>query len=310
MTDRLEEIVARVIAEIKARESVQPRPTALVTATDGSTGSVTPSDSDLVIDLPDMTESGARHRIGVAAPVDREGLENIMATTSARIGVGRAGARPPTWARLLFQADHAVTQDAIHSVVSDALKDNLGLFTVCTQVADRHEYLLRPDLGRLLNDEGKALVTQRCAKSPDVQIVIGDGLSAAAVENNVPDIYPAIVQGVKSAGLSVGTPFFVQNARVGVMNDINAIIHAKVIVLLLGERPGLGIADALSAYMGFDPQPGKTDADRDLICMITTHGGTNPLEAGAYVVEFVRKMIKYAASGVRLRDAMTKTESA
>ncbi len=100
----------------------------------------------------------------------------------------------------------------------------------------------------------------------------------------------------------MGTPFFIENGRVGIMNDVNSIIKAKVVVLLIGERPGLGIADAMSAYMGFDPQPGKSDADRDLICMITTHGGTNPLEAGAYIVEFIKRMINYSASGVKLRE--------
>ena len=75
-----------------------------------------------------------------------------------------------------------------------------------------------------------------------------------------------------------------------------------MVLLLIGERPGLGIADAMSVYMGFDPQPGKSDADRDLICMITTHGGTNPLEAGAYVVEVVKRMIQHSASGVKLKS--------
>jgi ethanolamine ammonia-lyase small subunit len=99
----------------------------------------------------------------------------------------------------------------------------------------------------------------------------------------------------------VGTPFFVENARVGLMNDINEIIGAEVVILLIGERPGLGIADALSAYMGYRPAAGKTDADRDLICMITEHGGTNPLEAGAYVVEFAKRMLQHQASGQELR---------
>ena len=110
-----------------------------------------------------------------------------------------------------------------------------------------------------------------------------------------------IEQGLSSAGLTLGTPFLIENCRVGIMNDVNTIVQAKVVLLLIGERPGLGIADAMSVYMGFDPQPGKSDADRDLICMITTHGGTNPLEAGAYVVEVVKRMIQHSASGVKLR---------
>jgi ethanolamine ammonia-lyase small subunit len=257
---------------------------------------------ELVIDLPDPTVESARRAIGVKEPLDPEGLRNLCASTTARIGVGRAGPRPRTASLLLFQADHGVTQDAIYGVVPEEVKDRFGLFTVQTQVADRGEYLLRPDLGRLLSAEGKQEIAQRCVKSPDVQICVGDGLSAAAIESNLADIYPVIEQGLKSAGLSVGTPFFIQNCRVGVMNDVNTVIGAKVVLLLIGERPGLGIADALSAYMGYDPEPGKTDAERDLVCMITVHGGTNPLEAGAYVVELVKKTLEYGASGVELRE--------
>lgn len=297
MSVNIEEIVARILAELR-KEGLEPKPQAA-----GAQQSVISRDGgDLVIDLADPTREEARRAVGVENPSDPEGLRNLMAATTARLGVGRAGPRPKTRSALLFQADHGVTQDAIHGVVSQEVRDAFNLFTVTTRVEDRHEYLLRPDLGRLLSDEGRAMVAEKCVKSPDVQLCVGDGLSAAAIDNNLRDIYPVLEQGLRAAGLTLGTPFFVENARVGVMNDINAIVHAKAIVLLIGERPGLGIADAMSAYMGFDPQPGKTDADRDLICMITTHGGTNPLEAGAFVVEFVKRMLKYSASGVKLRE--------
>jgi ethanolamine ammonia-lyase small subunit len=260
------------------------------------------SPGDLVIDLPDPTEESARRAIGVKDPYDAEGLRNLCAATTARLGVGRAGPRPRTASLLLFQADHGVTQDAIYGVVGEDVKEKFGLFTVNTRAADREEYLLRPDLGRLLSDEAKQTVAERCTKRPDVQICVGDGLSAAAIDNNLANIYPVIEQGLKSGGMSIGTPFFIENCRVGVMNDVNTIVDAKVVLLLIGERPGLGIADAMSAYMGFHPEPGKTDAERDLICMITVHGGTNPLEAGAYVVELIQKTLKHGASGVELRE--------
>ena len=297
MSVNIDEIVARILAELR-QEGLEPK-----AAADASGPSVINRDGgDLVIDLADPTLDAPRHAMLVDNPHDADGLRNLMATTSARLGVGRAGPRPRTATALLFQADHGVTQDAIYGVVSDEVRDAFDLFTVTTRVADRGEYLLRPDLGRLLSDEGKKLIAERCVKGPDVQLCVVDGLSAAAIDNNLRDIYPVIEQGLKSAGLSVGTPFFIENGRVGIMNDVNSIIKAKVVVLLIGERPGLGIADAMSAYMGFDPQPGKSDADRDLICMITTHGGTNPLEAGAYIVEFIKRMTKYSASGVKLRE--------
>lgn len=293
-TERIQEIVAKVLAELGRPPGAAPQP--------GGASLHSSTQDGLVIDLEDPTAESARRRIMVDNPADPEGLRNLCAATSARLGVGRAGPRPRTASALLFQADHGVTQDAIYGEVTQETRDRFDLFTVTSRVADRAEFLLRPDLGRLLSDEAKATIAERCVKNPDVQIVVGDGLSAAAIDNNLPDIYPVIEQGLRSAGLSLGTPFFVENCRVGIMNDINSVVGAKVVLLLIGERPGLGIADAMSAYMGYDPQPGKSDADRDLICMITTHGGTNPLEAGAYVVEFIQRMLRYSASGVKLRE--------
>jgi ethanolamine ammonia-lyase small subunit len=253
------------------------------------------------IDLPEPTRAEVRRAIGVPHPANPTGLENLVASTTARIGVGRAGPRPRTSSLLLFRADHAVTQDAIFGEVPAGLLDQFGMFSVQTRVTTAEEYLLRPDLGRLLSDEGRAEVDRRCAKKPQVQLVVGDGLSWAAVANNLPKIYPVIEQGLRSAGLTVGTPFFVRYCRVGIINDINEVVGADMVVLLIGERPGLGVADALSVYSGWRPAAGKTDAQRDVICMITDNGGTNPLEAGAFVVEHVRTVLAHQASGVELR---------
>lgn len=250
------------------------------------------------LDLPDLATAAARRVPGLDDPLDPDSLVDLMATTTARLGTGRAGPRPRTTALLRFQADHAVTQDALYSEVSEELRDRLGLFTVRTMPTDKAEYLLRPDLGRRLTDEAKAAIAERCVAGPQVQLVVGDGLSADAIEHNLPAILPVLEQGLTSAGIRVGTTFFVEFARVGVINDINELVGADVVVILIGERPGLGIADAMSAYLGWRPGPGKTDAHRELICMITDNGGTNPLEAGAYLVELIRKVLDAQASGV------------
>lgn len=256
---------------------------------------------DPTIEVADPTVEEERRRTGVENPVNAAGLANLASSTYARLAVGRAGPRPRTRTMLLFGADHAVTQDAIFGDVPTELLDEFGLFTVQTQVTDQDEYLLRPDLGRRLSDEGRKVVAERCTKNPQVQIVVGDGLSAAAVTNNLPQIYPVLEQGLGSAGFTLGTPFFVRYCRVGVINDINEVVDADVVVLLIGERPGLGVADALSVYSGWRPGPGKNDAHRDVICMITANGGTNPLEAGAFAVEHVKNVIAAQASGVELR---------
>ena len=108
-----------------------------------------------MIDLPDPTRDDERYKLMVENPYDEDGLRNLRATTTARIGIGRAGARPKTSSLLLFQADHAVTQDAIYGVIDDSTKEQQKLFTVHSQAADRAEYLLRPDLGRKLTRRGE-----------------------------------------------------------------------------------------------------------------------------------------------------------
>jgi len=255
------------------------------------------------IHVSDPTVPSERRKIGVKNPANASGLVNLAASTGARLGVGRAGPRPTTRAVLLFGADHAITQDAIFGDVPSAVLDEFALFTVQTKVRDQEEYLLRPDLGRQLSEEAKARIATSCTKKPQVQIVVGDGLSAAAVTNNLTHIYPVLEQGLTAAGITVGTPFFVRYCRVGVMNDINDLVGADVVVLLIGERPGLGVADAMSIYSGWRPAPGKTDAHRDVICMITANGGTNPLEAGAFTVEHVKTVLAHRASGIELRLA-------
>ena len=258
----------------------------------------------LVIDLPDPTEPAHRYAPRVRNPQDAAGLEALVASTTARIGVGRAGPRYTTASLLLFQADHAVTQDALYRDVDQRLLDELGLFSVQTKITGgKQEYLLRPDLGRQLSDEAKRTIGERCTKGPNVQLVVGDGLSAAAIEANLRQIFPILKQGVQAAGLSFGAPFFVKYCRVGVMNDIGDLLQPEVLILLIGERPGLGRADSMSAYMAYRPRQGATDADRDVICNIFEHGGTNPLEAGAYVVQLAQKMRQQQASGVKLKLA-------
>lgn len=258
----------------------------------------------LDIDLPDPAEDKNRYQPEVSNPVDPAALKELVRSTSARIGVGRAGPRYTTRALLLFQGDHAITQDALYREVDQKLLDDFDLFTVETKVTGgKDEYLLRPDLGRQLSDEAIRTLEKRCILHPNIQLVVGDGLSAAAIEANLRQIIPIIVQGVQSAGLTFGTPFFVRHCRVGVMNDIGEALHPDVLILLIGERPGLGRAESMSAYMGYKPVKAHNDADRDVICNIFESGGTNPLEAGAYIVQLAQKMRIHQASGVKLKLA-------
>ena len=308
---KLNAIVDAIVRELKESGAVKTSasdsaPPVSVSTTLSSRSSVpvkprtATSATNITLDLPDPTLSRTTPR--VKDPKDAQGLKALMASTTARIGVGRAGPRYSTAELLLFQGDHAVTQDALYRDVDQKLLDEFKLFTVQTKITGgKQEYLLRPDLGRLLNDDAKRLINEKCQKNVNIQLVVGDGLSAAAVEANLRQIFPVIRQGAQTANLTFGTPFFIKYARVGVMNDVGELIKPDVVILLIGERPGLGRAESMSAYMGYKPKYGDTDADRDVVCNIFENGGTNPLEGGAFVVQIAQKMRKNQASGVKLK---------
>ncbi len=258
------------------------------------------SQSFISIDLPDPTTEEMRQIPGVVDPEDVEGLPALISTTTARIGGGRAGTRLPTKSLLLFQSDLAVTQDTLYRDVDPQILAQFNLFSVQSQITEgKEQYLLRPDLGRRLSEEARETIQEKCVKSPNIQLCVGDGLSAFAIDINLPKIFPVLEAGCKTAGLSLGTPFFIQYCRVGIMNDIGDLIKPDVLILLIGERPGLGRAESMSAYMAFRPGSGQTDANREVICNIFDGGGTNPLEAGAYAIQMAKKMIKNQASGVK-----------
>jgi ethanolamine ammonia-lyase small subunit len=267
------------------------------------TESVNP-EINLTIDLKDPASEELRYKPRVVNPKDPASLKELIASTTARIGVGRSGPRYNTFSQLLFQGDHAVTQDALYRDVDSRLLEEFNLLTVQTKITEgKEQYLLRPDLGRQLSEESKKVLAEKCTKNPNIQLVIGDGLSATAIESNLRQIFPVITQGIQNAGLTLGTPFFVKYCRVGVINDIGDVIHPDVIILLIGERPGLGRAESMSAYLAYQPGMGQNDSDRDVICNIFENGGTNPLEAGAFIVQFAQKMRQHQASGVKLKLA-------
>ena len=315
--NKLNAIVDAIVRELKASGAVKSAgsdsaaPASVSSASSSASASAVPvkprtatSTANLTIDLPDPTLDQFRYKSRVKNPKDPNGVKAMIESTTARIGVGRAGPRYNTASLLLFQGDHAVTQDALYRDVDPKLLNEFNLFTVQTRITGgKQEYLLRPDLGRLLSDEAKRTINEKCQKNVNVQLCVGDGLSAAAIEANLRQIFPVIKQGVQQAGLTFGTPFFIKYARVGVMNDIGELIKPDVVILLIGERPGLGRAESMSAYMGYKPKYGDTDADRDVVCNIFENGGTNPLEGGAFVVQIAQKMRKHQASGVKLKTA-------
>jgi ethanolamine ammonia-lyase small subunit len=241
------------------------------------------------------------------APLDP--VELALAQTPARILVGRSGPgyRTPTWLKL--REDHAVARDAVQAEVhlerafgADRVA-TFGLFEARTRATSKAEYLRRPDLGRKLSPESLELVRARCPAGCVLQVVIGDGLSATAVQSQAPELLDRLSATTQVRGWSFGRPFLVRYCRVGVMNDIGALLAPEVVVLLIGERPGLATAESLSAYMAFRPRAGQTDADRNLISNIHARGVSTD-EAAERIVALANLFRTTSASGVMVKESL------
>ncbi|MGC5324371.1 ethanolamine ammonia-lyase subunit EutC [Brevibacillus sp. SYSU BS000544] len=267
----------------------------------GSDGQTHPHTQESPPESPPVpvSEPKPKRESNVPEPRWREGMQELLDSTPARIGVWRTGARPLTRTMLQLRCDHAAAVDAVYGEVSTELLDEFGMFTVETTHQNTEVYLKRPDLGRVIAEDGVTLLKQKCKLRPQVQIVVSDGLSANAVEANLRDVYPALLDSLRTYGLSWGTPFFVKGGRVACMDHIGEIIEPEVLVLLIGERPGLVTANSMSAYMCFRPRKGMIESDRTVISNIHP-GGTQPVEAGAHIGTVLTKMLEQKASGVRL----------
>lgn len=249
---------------------------------------------------PDIGAMDLQTTVLVENPKNLEAILEMKKATPARIGVGRAGPRQNCKTMLRFRADNAASMDAVFNDVSEETIREMDLLPLQTLANSKDEFLMNPDAGRTLNDESIALVKDKCQKNPDVQIIVADGLSSTAVEANIRDMLPAITQGVKHLGLSLGTNVFVKYGRVGVMDQIAELVHSKVTINLIGERPGLVTGESYSAYLTYDGRVGMAEAGRSVVSNIY-HGGTPPTEAGAHIAELCKRIMDAKTSGMELK---------
>ena len=230
-------------------------------------------------------------------PKDVQVIEHARSITPARIGIGRAGTRMKTSHYLHFRVDHAAAQDAVYKEVNEALLEKWRLPILSSKATDLKQYLMDLPTGRQLDDASVQWILQHVLKDMDVQIIISNGLSSAAIEANIESLLPALLQGLKLKNISVNPPIYVKRARVWLQDEVAKLINCKLAVILIGERPGLNTAQSLSAYLIYRPNKNTVEADRTVISNIHENG-LSPSEAGAYLSELIEQMLALQCTGV------------
>ncbi len=241
--------------------------------------------------------------------------DSLKRFTDARIALGRAGHSLPTAAHLNFQLAHAQARDAVHLPldalgVADSI-ESAGLQTLQLHSAavDRTTYLQRPDLGRRLDEDSRQALAQRSASPSgqeqfDVAFVIVDGLSALAIHQNAAPLLAAVVarlRGDAAQAWSIAPVALVQQGRVAIGDEVGLVLHASVVVVFIGERPGLSSPDSLGIYITWAPRPGTTDAQRNCLSNVRP-AGLSVDAAAAKLHHLLTQSRALQLTGIGLKD--------
>jgi ethanolamine ammonia-lyase small subunit len=234
-------------------------------------------------------------------------LRDLRDLTPARVGLGRSGSGLPTEALLAFTLDHARARDAVHAAFdAAALMQGLGdlgleSLEVRSRTRDRKDYLRRPDLGRMLDETSQRKLAETSGAPCRVAIVIGDGLSSAAVDRHAVETVRRLIPHLAAAGFDIGRAVVASGARVALGDEIGTTLGAGMIVMLIGERPGLSTPDSLGAYLTINPRIGLTDAERN--CVSNIHGAGLGYDDAAFKIAWlVREGFARQVTGVALKD--------
>lgn len=244
-------------------------------------------------------------------PVDPQNpwLE-LRRLTPARIALGRTGTSLPTRAQLDFQFAHAQARDAVHlpfdhaglsAQLRERGRDSLLLHSAAT---DRDSYLQRPDLGRKLSDTSAQALREHAQANPggvDVAIVVADGLSALAVHRHTLPFLTRLEEQMSTDGWSLAPVVLVEQGRVAIGDEIGQLLGAKMVVMLIGERPGLSSPDSLGVYFTYNPKVGLTDAYRNCISNVRLEGLSYGMAAHR-LLYLMREACRRQLSGVNLKD--------
>lgn len=249
--------------------------------------------------VEDVTALDLRKLYLTENPANKERFAKMKAKTPARLGSGKAGPRYKTLTMLRFRADHAAAQDAVFSEVDTEFAKRHDLLPVKTRCDSKDEYLTRPDLGRCFDEHNSKAIQGVIDTPPTVQIVIGDGLSSAAIEANAMDCFAALKDGLKLRNIPISKPVFVRYCRVGAGDAIGDLTGCELVCVLVGERPGLVTDKSMSAYITYKPHTGVSESSRTVVSNIHAQG-TPAVEAGAHIAELIETILQRKVSGVGL----------
>ncbi len=250
--------------------------------------------------------------------LSKDPWQQLKEFTRARIALGRAGSSLPTKELLDFTLSHAMARDAVHLALNAAVlaqdleEQGFSIQLVHSKAPDRMSYLLRPDYGRQLNQQSRqqlqAIKTVTLSNAVNLIIVVGDGLSSLAVERHAKPLLTEIKKNIPEQW-RLGSLVIAAQARVALADEIGELLAADIVVLLIGERPGLRSPDSLSIYMTYAPKVGCSDADRNCISNICSEGLS--YEAAAKkLIWLAKEAISRKLSGVALKDESSLLEIA
>ncbi|CEN56734.1 ethanolamine ammonia-lyase subunit EutC [Candidatus Methylopumilus turicensis] len=247
-----------------------------------------------------------RPTIKTSASTVQDPWGDLKQFTRARIALGRVGSSLPTKEILSFGMSHAMARDAVHLALdTDILQsqiESLGVevLKLHSRAPDRASYLLRPDWGRRLSDESAEIIKALPQEKIDVSIVIGDGLSSLAVQKHAAPMLQAIQQTMPSEW-KLGPVVIASQARVALADEVGELMHARMVILLIGERPGLSSPDSLGLYLTYQPKVGCSDADRNCISNVRPEG-LNYEAAAKKLMWLAQESMRLKVSGVALKD--------
>lgn len=242
-----------------------------------------------------------------SAAVIEDSWQSLSALTAARIALGRCGSSLPTAETLSFALAHAQARDAVHSTLDWAglaqqlHGHGLSSLKVHSAAADRATYLQRPDLGRQLLPACRQQLQSSDGLGADVLFVVGDGLSSLAVERQVVPLLVAVQPYLQRDGLSIGPVVLAEQARVALGDEIGECLHARLVVVLIGERPGLSSPDSLGVYLTFAPRVGLLDSARNCISNVRPQG-LGHAQAAYKLHWLIARALAGGQTGVALKD--------